>query len=457
MRQTTCSLLFLTLILLPLNLLPAAGPIRLAHFSADVTIPLGHRCMGVLPTKSLKIVDPLEVHGFVLLGAGQPIVLAAFDWCEIRNGAFDQWRDRLAKAAGTTRQRVLVSSLHQHDAPVIDLEAQQMLDTFGLQNELYDTTFHQQTLERVGQAVTDCLEEAELITHIGLGRSKVEQVASNRRVELPGGQVNYGRGSSSGGRQQNADTDAGEIDPWLRTISFWNRGRPLLALHSYATHPMSYYGRGGVSWDFVGMARQRRWLDDRSVAQIYVSGCSGDVTAGKFNDGSEEKRALLADRVYQAMVRAWDATRKEKVREVGFQNVSFSLNFNDHEKFTRQALTTTLENREADVEQRIMAAMGLSSLDRIAAGREIDMPCLTLGEARIVLFPGETFVGYQLMAQQLRPDNFVMSIGFGECWPGYIPTRRAFSEGFGHSWRWVAPGADDQLEAALRKALQVEE
>ena len=98
--------------------------------------------------------------------------------------------------------------------------------------------------------------------------------------------------------------------------------------------------------------------------------------------------------------------------------------------------------------------MGISSLDRIAEGRQIDMPCVQLGPARIVLFPGEAFVGFQLMAQELRPDEFIMSIGYGECWPGYIPTRRAFEENFGHSWRWVAPGADRQLETALRAVLK---
>ena len=432
----------------------SAAGFRLARFSADVTIPLGHRCMGVLPTKSKEIVDPLRVYGFVLLGADKPIVLAAFDWCEIRNDAYDEWRDTLAKAAGTVRQRVLVSSLHQHDAPVIDRGAQQLLDKFGLQGELYDILFHQQTLKRVAQAVSDSLENVEPVTHLGLGRARVEQVASNRRVALPDGRVHYGRGSSSGGSQQNREADDGEIDPWLRTISFWNRRQPLLALHSYATHPMSYYGRGGVSWDFVGIARERRATDDRGIMQVYLSGCSGDVTAGKYNDGSPDKRVVLADRLYQAMTTAWQETTRLPLKHVGFRNTSFDLAFNDAEQFSRAALSATLENAEADVRERILAAMGLASLDRIAAGRQIDMPCVELGPARIVLFPGETFVGYQLMAQKLRPNDFIMSIGFGECWPGYIPTRRAFEENFGHSWRWVAPGSDRQLEAALRKVLE---
>ena len=46
------------------------------------------------------------------------------------------------------------------------------------------------------------------------------------------------------------------MDPWLRTLSFWEHDRPVAALHCYATHPMSYYGKGGVSSDFVGMARR---------------------------------------------------------------------------------------------------------------------------------------------------------------------------------------------------------
>ena len=61
---------------------------QLSSFTVDVTIPLGHTCMGILPTPAKKIVDPLYAHGFVLLGAGQPIVLVAVDWCEIRNLAY---------------------------------------------------------------------------------------------------------------------------------------------------------------------------------------------------------------------------------------------------------------------------------------------------------------------------------------------------------------------------------
>ena len=80
----TLSALSATLLLLPLSLKSAESSWKLATFSADITIPLGHRCMGVLPTKSQKIADPLYVHGFVLLGTELAIYLV-----EVRVGAVD--------------------------------------------------------------------------------------------------------------------------------------------------------------------------------------------------------------------------------------------------------------------------------------------------------------------------------------------------------------------------------
>src|SRR5437660_1350020 len=79
---------------------------------------------GIAPVK--EVVDPLFATGFVLQGAGDPIVVIAVDWCEIRNDAYDRWREAIAAAVGTKRERVLVSCVHQHDTPVADLTAQRL-------------------------------------------------------------------------------------------------------------------------------------------------------------------------------------------------------------------------------------------------------------------------------------------------------------------------------------------
>jgi hypothetical protein len=426
---------------------------RLARFSVDVTIPIGHRCMGMLPTKSRTIADPLFAHGVVLLGDGQPIVFCAVDWCEIRNGAYDQWRDRLAAAANTTRRRVLVASVHQHDAPVIDREAAELLQGVGLQGELYDEAFHEQTLQRVATAVRSAMRQTVPVTHLGLGRARVERIASSRRVVTPDGRVAFNRGSRSGDDSFHSKAPDGRIDPFLRTLSFWNQETPVAALHAYATHPMSYYGAGEVSADFVGLARQRMAEQYPKVQQIYFSGCSGDVTAGKYNDGSERSRCELIDRLYQAMRQSWESTVRHPLRQAVIRNTELELPYSPNEKLSEASLSKVLHDEEQRVEDRIWAAMGLSSLRRLDRGQAIDFPCVDLGPAQIVLFPGEAFVGYQLMAQQARPDSFVFSIGYGECWPGYIPTASSFDENFEDKWLWAGPGSEQRIVAALDRVL----
>ena len=431
-----------------------AAEFKVSTFSADVTIPIGHRCMGVLPTKSKKIVDRLYVHGFALLGSDKPIVFCAVDWCEIRNGAYDQWRDGLAKTAGTTRERVLVSSLHQHDAPVTDSGAAKLLRERGLKNELYDEAFHADTIKRVSAALKQSLKDAKPVTHIGLGQARVKQIASNRRVILTNGRVSYGRYSSAGRDKFHATAPDGLIDPFLKTISFWNGSKAMVAMHCYATHPMSYYGRGEVTSDFVGLARERRQRDDQSIKQIYFSGCSGDVTAGKYNNGTPDSRLRLIDRLYKAMVASWKNTKKTPLTKIGFRNTKLALEFHPSSKLTRKSLESRLNDKKQKVEARVLAAMGLSSRLRIASGQKIDFPCVDLGAAQVVLFPGESFVGYQLMAQKMRPKSFVMSIGYGECWPGYIPLKQNFKENFGDSWLWVGASSEDRIRVALEKVLK---
>ncbi len=75
--------------------------------------------------------------------------------------------------------------------------------------------------------------------------------------------------------------------------------------------------------------------------------------------------------------------------------------------------------------------------------------------AQLVVLPGEAYVEYQLAAQKMRPDSFVVCLGYGECATGYVPTEQAVREKDGNlrDWCWVAPGAEKVLLATIRKGL----
>lgn len=428
---------------------------RLATFSADVTPPLGHPLLGgtTTPPPAHAIDDPLFARGFVLLGGARPIVLVSVDWCEIRNDAFDRWRDALAEAAGTTRNHVMVTAIHQHDAPLADLEAQRILDASQQGGALIDPAYHEQCVERVGQALKAGLKCARRVTHFGVGQARVERIASNRRFLGADGAPRFDRTSMSGGDPVMSEAPEGKIDPWLKVLSFWDRDEPLLALHSYSVHPMSNWGSGRVTADFPGWARQRMQDAYPTVFQIYASGCSGDTTAGKYNDGGKIAQQELRTRLFEAMQQAWKSTRRQPLTRLDFSNATLSLPTRTSAGFTAEDLERQLES--PDSKQRCLAALGLSWRKRVATGQPIDVPALDLGAAAVVLLPGESYVAFQLAAQRLRPNDFVMALGYGESAPGFVPIERAWLENdlnLAH-WCWVDPGCEALTLSALEQAL----
>lgn len=430
----------------------ASAEFRAATFEADITIPIGHACMGGGVADAKRIVDPLFAKGFVLLGAGEPILVAALDWCQCNNDSYDRWRAGLAEAAGTRAERVMLATVHQHDAPICDLTAQRLLDQHGLTNWNCDPVFHEQAVQRTAAAVVQSLKSTWRVTHIGTGQAKVEQLASNRRIVRPDGRISWERGSSSGDVFNAPD---GDIDPWLKTISFWDGDQPLLAWSCYAIHPMSHYGKGDVSADFPGMARVRRQQDDPNVLQIYFTGCAGDTTAGKYNTGSPTNRAVLADRLYEGMLAAWKNTKRQPLHRIDYRVANLNLPARNTGDFTVTAMQSTLANTNATRWKRISAALGLSWHQRVAAGRPIDVPCVDLngGEVLFTILPAESFVGYQLAAQRLRPKSFVMLAGFGDGAPGYIPTDQCWRDGYADDYCWVQPMTERVMQDALSEAM----
>lgn len=435
-----------------LALFTVRAEFRAATFEADITIPIGHACMGGGVADAREIVDPLFAKGFVLLGAGQPIVVVALDWCQCNNDSYDRWREVLARAADTTPQRVMLATVHQHDAPISDLTAQRLLDDQGLPGWNCNPEFHEQAVQRTAAALQRALPTARRVTHFGLGQARIEKLASNRRVVRPDGTITWERGSASGNLY---DAPEGEIDPWLKTLSFWNGETPLLAWSCYAIHPMSYYGKGGVSADFPGLARQRRQQDDPSVFQIYFTGCGGDTTAGKYNSGAPTNRAVLADRLYQGMLKAWQQTQRQPLTQITFRTAELRLPPRDTGAFTIEAMRGTLANTNATRWQRISAALGLSWRARVSRDQPIEVPGLDLngGAALFTILPAESFVGYQLAAQQLRPKSFVMVAGFGDGAPGYIPTDQCWRDGYDDHYCWVQPMTETAMRRALSQAL----
>ena len=135
-------------------------PLRVATFDVDATPPLGYM-MAYDPVVRLDAMT-LRCRGVVLLSQAEPIVLCAVDWIGIANEAHDAFRERLAKAAGTTPDRVAVHTLHQHDAPLVDFTAERLLKEAKAKHlGPLDGDFCRETLAKIAVAVKASLALAK--------------------------------------------------------------------------------------------------------------------------------------------------------------------------------------------------------------------------------------------------------------------------------------------------------
>jgi hypothetical protein len=435
----------------------AAEPLRVGPFSLDATPPLGTPlCDGLVPPVA-SIDDPLSARGIVLLGAGKPIVLVAFDWVGIGNSGYDAYREALARAVGTDADRVAIHSLHQHDAPGCDFEAEALLAAHGLAGAMFNVVYARELMDDLAQAAAKAAAEAQPVTHVGLGKAKIEQVASARRVIGENGKVKYTRTSATKNAEARAEPE-GVIDPYVQILSFWNGEKPVAALSYYATHPMSHYGQGKVSADFIGLARNAR-EQATGVPTIHFNGAGGNVTAGKYNDGNPANRAILTDRVAAGMTAAWETTKKTPVTaaDVAWKVEGVTLPVSP--LYVDPKVTEAkIDDASLKPGQRVQQARHAVFARRMQAGHKIPLQLLQVGPAFVLHMPGELFVEYQLAAQQMRPDAPVMMAAYGDYGPGYIGMKWSYPQGGYETGvvSRVAPEVEDVLMSAMKRLLTSE-
>ena len=210
-----------------------------------------------------------------MLSDERPIVLCAVDWVGISGKGHEAWRKALADAARTSPDRVAVHCLHQHDAPGFDPAAEEVdggaeAAGRGISSRLRRGAFSPAPQGRSNTRWPS--RRSSLIWVWERPRSKTlpRIAACSVRMERCGTFAGVRRGTRT-----PVQPPEGIIDPAVRVISLWNGEQPVAVLSYYATHPQSHYGKGGVSCDFVGIARRLRDRAQPGVFFVHFNGAVG--------------------------------------------------------------------------------------------------------------------------------------------------------------------------------------
>ncbi|MCA9131859.1 MAG: hypothetical protein KDA45_01835 [Planctomycetales bacterium] len=441
-------ILILTLALSSWILLPsqhARGDdgLRVTTFSVDITpqlgLPVGQGFIPVLQQAE----HPLLARGILLTDAGMACVICSLDLMEVHNDSYDFLRQTIAAAAKVPESRVALHCLHQHTAPAIDTAAQRL--EFAEDHPRRRATAEYLTFiaKQLSTAIHTSQENWQRVTDIGTARAKVERVASNRRLEKADGSI-QGRSSSTANAPEQRELPEGLIDPWVRTVSLNDGERAVAHLHYYASHPQSFYGDGRASYDVPGMIREK--LEKKTGAfQLYLTGCGGDIAFGKYNDGTPQARADLANRLQAGMEQNLVSLERSPVTPMQWMVEPLTLPLRSDEEFSQAANQRILDNPDASAAARRKAAIAIAWIQRVQSANPVELSCLSLGPVKLLHLPGEPFVQYQLAAQKMRPDRFVCVAGYGDCGMGYIGGDRIYTDRGGYEQTYAFAGPCEAL------------
>lgn len=431
--------------------LNSSSPIAIAPFRFDVTPPLGHALLGGLVPPARVIDDELEAIGYVLLTEDAPVVVCVLDWAGLMNSSHRRFREALANAAHTTPDRVALHCVHQHNTPFVCEDTQQRLEP----GAVFDSGFFEACLTRAVTAIATTLKNPLAITHVASSRAAVQNVASNRRVDRDEqGHVRTMRGSSCDDPGLIALPE-GLIDPYLQTLAYYSGTKKIVSCHTYATHPMSYYRDGRVTSDFCGLARKQRQAEEPACTHLYFTGCAGNIAAGKYNDGSVAARTALTQRMYAAIVGSESDLDPEPLQSVSWRTIATLPE--SRPPSTVEELGATVGGADAPRIGTILHAYWRSWTARTRRAEPLEISALHLNNIAQLHLPGEPFLEYQLQAQSLRPETPVITIGYGDGGPWYIPTADELPQGgYETAVAFSTASIDDQMRGVIKRLLTPE-
>jgi len=428
----------------------APAGFRAAAFRAGATPPLGAPLIWVTP--ATRVADPLWAKGVVIDTGRERYVLCAIDWCGISGSWHALLRRRIARSAGTAPERVAVQTVHQHTAPYVCGDGYALLRKFPNPPLMYPEKEFEAMADRIAAAVKRALSQARPIDRIGLSQVTVDRVASERRIlDAKGEKVIAVRYSTSAKTPALALLPEGDIDREMKSVTLFSGKQIVARIHYYATHPQTFCCDGAVSADFVGAAREQFEKED-GAPQVYFTGCSGNVTVGKYNDGSEQARKDLTARLLAAFRAVPAAAKIEPARAPGWGFAPLALPPRPEGDPVFAAHKARLEAASGKLgQEHYRSAIAVAFRSRTTP---LDVTALRFGKAVMVHLPGEPMLDFQRFAQRLLPGGFVAVAGYGDIGPGYLCTDIAYKQGgYEPSASNTGPGTEAALKAAIRAAM----
>lgn len=416
----------------------------------DVTPPLGSFVAGDFSARYSKAVyDPIYLNAVAISNEENTVIIISADFLQMRMKYADPIREKIAQRVNTSVENIMICCLHQHTSIVLK---------DGEHNNVVKDRAYMDMLERkfcdVAELAVNDMKEATVSTAI---RETDEQIAFIRRYVMKNGAIE----TNPIGRYKEVERPYCEADNNVRLVKFCRKNANDIALVNFPTHADVIHQHVN-SADWPGFVRSYIEKDLDGVSCIVTVGFQGDsnhcdFTIPQYKDGYEHSRHMgrvIADTV----IKMWDKTKSCEVDKI---NANYDIVFNKTRTDDEEKYEEYKKIREDHYAGRIQGTdytlLGkctrVVNLRNAPIYQKIPVTVINLGNIGFVGLGGEPFTKYGVDIRAAFPDRFIITSCCTNGGEGYLPTKKAFSEG-GYE-AGASPFSPNLEEDCVNKAVEL--
>lgn len=406
-----------------------------------------------VPRYSTGVHDPLECNALWLETDGSALLMLANDVVYVGKALVTRVRQRISQQLPIRPDCICISATHTHSGPVmVELVSE----------------FHDPVIPKPDPAYLQQIENAMV---------RAAELAFSRRTDA---ELAWATPTAPGIGTNRHEIN-GPSDLQVPTLAVRSRAdQSLIALSIICTmHPTVLHEDSLlISGDFLGLARQqlRGNLSPTLPVLVNLGACGNQsprhvTRANNFAEAERIGRCLSAP--IEAAIKGlacWTSTVSIQVRSGSVEldvrelpdvataeKVLAAAEANLEERKTDGSPRTLVRTAECDVfgarttfhlakthaEGRLLPA--------VQESRNAQVTVLTVANHRIVVWPGEWFVEFQLELRGRHPDCFVMTMANGEL-QGYVVTEEAI-----RNRRYEAGNAVFDASSSAKRVLELTE
>ena len=438
----------------------ADAPLKAACTEADITPPLGGSMPGYFrDRRATGVLDRLRVKVLYLAQGDESVALAACDLIGMGAPLVARIRARVKELTKTPPRHVWVHCTHTHTGGMLPRGSDFTSDAEAIYPGFFqgkvDEKWVRQLVERSADAVVRAARAAAVETRLTLHAGREPTVAHYRRFVMKDGSVrtNPGRGNP------NIVRPAGTIDPRLHVLRCADR-RVLVVL--YGLHP-DCVGGTRYSADFPHhLSEVLRHALGAEWRVLFLNACCGNINHINVKDPKQKSGPEESKRIGQALaLAALEALKKGRTLtgplRARSREVVCKLR-RPRAEDVRQAETLLRTYKETGKNpfgfNELFAPAALVLARTKDRTHSAEIAALRLGSFALSFMPGEVFVELGREVEDASPFKPTRTVGLTNGGMGYIPTRRAYTEGgyeagyrsaryepdTGHAWAAAAAG-----------------